>query len=137
MSEHLMSSIEQFMTPSPACIGRKQRMSEAHERMRNLRVRHLPVLDEGESKLVGIVSQRDLFFVEAMRDIDPADALVEDAMSSNVYVVPPERSVGEVAAKMVESKLGCAVVTGGDRVVGIFTTTDALRVLMGIVQAWL
>jgi CBS domain-containing protein len=112
-------------------------MSEAHERMRTLKVRHLPVLDEGEPKLVGVLSQRDLFFVEALLDIDPADALVEDAMSSNVYVVPPERPVGEVAAKMVESKFGCAVVASDDRVVGIFTTTDALRVLMGIVQAWL
>jgi acetoin utilization protein AcuB len=58
-------------------------------------------------------------------------------MSTNVYVVPPERPVGEVAAKMVESKLGSAVVMREDRVVGIFTTTDAVRVLMGIVQAWL
>jgi acetoin utilization protein AcuB len=112
-------------------------MSEAHERMRTLGVRHLPVLEEDEPRLIGILSERDLFFVEAVRELDPSEALVEDAMSTNVYVVPPSRPVGEVAAKMVESKFGCAVVTRQDRVVGIFTTTDALRVLMGIVQAWL
>jgi hypothetical protein len=37
---------------------------------------------------------------------------------------------------MVESKYGCAVVARDDRVLGIFTTTDALRVLMSSVEAW-
>jgi acetoin utilization protein AcuB len=98
-------------------------------------VRHLPVLDGG--KLAGILSQRDLFFVETLRDVDPAKVPVEDAMTRDVYVVPPERPLGEVAAMMVERKYGCAVVVRGAKVVGIFTTNDALRVLAGIVQAWL
>jgi acetoin utilization protein AcuB len=102
--------------------------------MREFRLRHLPVLDGG--KLVGIVSQRDLFFVETLRDVDPANVPVEDAMTAEVYVVPPERALGEVAAKMVERKYGCAVVVRGEHVVGIFTTTDALRVLVEIVEAW-
>jgi acetoin utilization protein AcuB len=128
------SSIEHFMTPNPHCIGRAQPLATAHERMRALGVRHLPVLEGG--KLVGILSQRDLFFVETLRDVDPARVPVEDAMTTDVYVVPPQRSVGEVAAKMVERKYGSAVVVRDDRVVGIFTTTDALRTVMSIVEAW-
>jgi acetoin utilization protein AcuB len=129
------SSIEHFMTPDPKCIGRDQPLSAAHERMRGLGVRHLPVLDGG--KLVGILSQRDLFFTETLRDVDPANVLVEEAMSRDVYTVAPEKPLGEVAAMMVERKLGCTVVVRKERVVGIFTTTDALRVLTSIVQAWL
>jgi acetoin utilization protein AcuB len=123
------------MTPNPHSIGRNQPLSVAHERMRALRARHLPVLDGG--KLVGILSQRDLFFVETLRDVDPAKTQVEEAMTADVYVVPPEQPVGEVAAMMVERKYGCAVVARGDHVLGIFTTSDALRVLVGIVEAWL
>ena len=85
---------------------------------------------------MGILSQRDLYFVESLRDVDPTDVPVEDAMSTDVYVVPPERPVGEVAARMVECKYGCAVVESGERVVGLFTTTDALRILVSIVEAW-
>ena len=128
------ASIERFMTPNPYCIGRGQPLSTAHELMRKHRVRHLPVLDGG--RLVGVLSQRDLFFVETLRDVDPKKVLVEEAMSSQVYMVPPDRAIGEVAAKMVQEKYGCAIVVRGHAVAGIFTTTDALRVLVGIVEAW-
>jgi acetoin utilization protein AcuB len=123
------------MTPTPHCIGREQTLATAHERMRALRIRHFPVLDGG--KLVGILSQRDLFFVETLRDVDPLKVLVEDAMSSDVYVVSPERHLGEVAATMAERKYGCAVVARDGHIEGIFTTSDALRVIVSIVEAWL
>jgi acetoin utilization protein AcuB len=131
----LRSSIDHFMTRKPHCIGRDQTLAAAHERMRAIGGRHLPVMDGG--KLVGIVSQRDLLSVETMREVDPARVRVEDAMTADVYVVTPERPLGEVAARMVERKYGCAVVVDKSQVVGIFTTTDALRVLVGIVEAWL
>jgi acetoin utilization protein AcuB len=128
------SSIDHFMTPNPHCIGRDQPLSLAHQMMRSLRVRHLPVLDRGH--LVGILSQRDLFFVETLRDVDPAKVTVEDAMSPDVYVVPPEKLIGEVATVMAEHKFGCTVIARGEQIQGIFTTNDALRVLVGIVEAW-
>jgi acetoin utilization protein AcuB len=93
------------------------------------------VLDGG--KLVGILSQRDLFFTESLHDVDAMTVPVEDAMSTEVYVVAPEKPLGEVAARMVECKYGSAVVVRDGQVIGIFTTTDALRVLVGIVEAWL
>lgn len=129
------ASIDHFMTANPHCIGRDQPLSAAHDRMRALKVRHLPVLDGG--KLVGIVSQRDLLFVESLRGVEPAEVPVEDAMTTDVYVVPPERPLGEVCARMVERKYGCTVVARGEHVAGIFTTSDALRVLVGVVEAWL
>jgi acetoin utilization protein AcuB len=128
------SSIEHFMTPHPHTIRRDQTLSAAHAQMRALGARHLPVLDGG--RLVGILSQRDLFFVETLRDVDPAKVLVEDAMSPDVYVVPPEKPLGEVAAHMVERKYGCAVIARGSHLLGIFTTNDALRVLSSILAAW-
>jgi acetoin utilization protein AcuB len=134
MATQTQASVENFMTPNPHCIGVEQTLSSAHERMRAFGVRHLPVLDGG--KLVGILSQRDLFFVETLRDVDPAKVSVAEAMTADVYSVSPEKAVGEVAAKMVERKFGCAVVVRGQHVAGIFTTSDALRVIVGIVAAW-
>jgi acetoin utilization protein AcuB len=124
--------IRMFMTPMPHSIGRDQHLSTAQERMRTWGIRHLPVLDGG--KLVGILSQRDALLVETLRDIDPAKVQVEDAMTSDVYVVDPDTRLVEVAAAMAEHKYGCAVVTSGRQIVGIFTTVDALRTLVDIAQ---
>jgi acetoin utilization protein AcuB len=124
--------IRQYMNAAPHSIGRDQPLSVAQERMRAWGVRHLPVLDGG--KLVGILSQRDALFVETLRDVDPTKVPVEDAMSADVYIVEPETPLMDVANAMADHKYGCAVITDGPRIVGIFTTVDATRALAGIVE---
>lgn len=116
------------MTPAPHSVGRDQPLSLAHERMRSCGVRHLPVLEGG--KLAGILSQRDALLVETLRDVDPATTAVEEAMTTDVYVVAPDTPLEEVAGAMADHKYGCALVVDEDRVVGIFTTVDALRALV-------
>jgi acetoin utilization protein AcuB len=122
--------LRNFMTPAPHSIGRDQPLSMAHERMRSWGIRHLPVLDGG--KLAGILSQRDALLVETLRDVDPSQVTVEDAMTSDVYVASPDTPLIEVASAMAEHKYGCAVVMNGAHLAGIFTTVDALRALIVI-----
>jgi acetoin utilization protein AcuB len=119
--------MEDVMTAQPTTIGRDQTLETAHRMMREERVRHLPVLEHGQ--LIGVVSQRDLYFLETIAGVDLREDTVEDAMSVDAYVVKPNDSVVEVATTMAKRKLGCAVVVERDRVVGIFTATDALEVL--------
>jgi CBS domain-containing protein len=55
---------------------------------------------------------------------------VEDAMTDAVYGVAPETPLEEVAATMAAHKYGAALVLGErGRVVGVFTTVDALHAL--------
>lgn len=127
------TKIASVMTPAPHTIGRDQSLATAHALMREHGIRHLPVLEGG--KLVGLLSERDLHFVETLRDVDPASAKVEEAMSSDVYVTSAGETLEEVAAHMAEHKIGSAVVLEAGHVVGIFTTNDALRVIAGAVSA--
>jgi acetoin utilization protein AcuB len=116
-----------FMSPAPLTIGSAQSLEQAHALMRAHRVRHLPVLRG--SKLVGIVSQRDLMLIEALPGVDAREVPVEDAMTTDVYAVAPTTSVSDVANEMADRKLGSAIVRDGERVVGVFTVTDACRAL--------
>ncbi|MCC6649419.1 MAG: CBS domain-containing protein [Polyangiaceae bacterium] len=117
------------MSRDPHTIGRDQPMRAAYDLMRRHRIRHLPVLDGG--RLVGVVSLGDLRLVETSGDVDPASVPVEEAMSAEPYAVPPDTPVAEVAEEMAARRYGCAIVVDGHAVVGVFTTIDALRALVG------
>ncbi|MFZ5469517.1 MAG: CBS domain-containing protein [Myxococcota bacterium] len=115
------------MTRSPHSIGVDRSMEDAHRLMREHRIRHLPVLEGGS--LVGLVSERDLHLMETLKDVDPRSVTVEEAMSQDVFTVRPDSSLAQVADTMAKKKLGSAVVMDEAKVVGVFTTIDALRAL--------
>jgi len=119
--------INQFMTRSIHTIGRDQTLAVAHKMMHEHSIRHLPVLEAGV--LVGIVSQRDLEFIESLKDVDPNQVQVSEAMTQDTYTVLPKAEVGAVAKEMAKHKYGSAVVLENGHVVGVFTTIDALRTL--------
>jgi len=123
-------TIADRMTKTPELIGQEQSMTHAHELMRERGIRHLPVMHGG--KLVGLVSERDLHLIETLRDVDPAEVRVEEAMSQDVYAVSPKTPLEEVVREMAERKIGSAVVVEGREVVGVFTTVDALDTLAEI-----
>jgi acetoin utilization protein AcuB len=127
---HPRLRIDHFMTGSPHSIGFDQPLALAHETMRRLDIRHLPVLRAGE--LVGLVSLRDLQLLESLAGVDPQRVTVEDAMTVDVFAVHPDAEIGAVAAEMARHKYGCAVVMSGDTVVGIFTTSDALHAIVAL-----
>lgn len=126
------ATIDQFMTRSPHTIGHHQTLAAAHLMMREFRVRHLPVLDGG--KLVGILSQRDLNFIETLRDVDPEDVAVVEAMTQEIFTVDVRAKLHGVATEMAKHKYGCAVVVERAQVVGVFTTTDALNALSSLLE---
>lgn len=123
-------AIQDVMTPQPITIGRGETLETAHILMRQHGCRHLPVLEHND--LVGIVTQRDLYLLESITGADTKGDKIEDAMTSDAYVVPPDAPLHKVTAEMAANKYGCAVVIERGRVIGIFTTTDALRVLAGV-----
>lgn len=123
-------TVQEVMTEQPITIGRQQTLEVAHKMMRENACRHLPVLEHGE--LVGILSQRDLYFLETLGRADLEKDRIDDAMTQECYAVAPDTPVERVAGEMAEHRYGCAVVMERDRVIGIFTTTDALKVLAGM-----
>ncbi|MCY1009244.1 CBS domain-containing protein [Nannocystis pusilla] len=126
MSKHRsIPEVRRFMSTEPHTIGADQTMAAAHETMRKHRIRHLPVLSA--SRLVGILSDRDLHMVETLRDVDPERVRVEEAMSQEVYAIRPDAPIDEVVKEMARHKYGSAVIVDNDHVVGVFTTVDACR----------
>jgi acetoin utilization protein AcuB len=124
--------VRRFMTQAPHTIGVDQPLATAHELMRKHQIRHLPVLRG--SKLVGMVTQRDLLFIENLSGVDPATVTVEDAMSEEPFCISPDTSLEWVAMEMAQHKYGSVVVLEHDKVVGVFTTIDALKALQELLR---
>jgi acetoin utilization protein AcuB len=124
---HQYPAVREFMTPSPFTVGRESSLAAARQIMRKHLVRHLPVLHGG--RIEGVLSERDLLFLESIPGVNPTVVRVEEAMVQDVFTVSPETPVGEAIETMIERKLGSAIVCEDERVLGVFTTVDALRAL--------
>lgn len=122
-----MHEIKHFMTQSPHAIGHDQSLKLAHERMLHAGMHHIPVLDGGE--LVGVLSERDIALLAAISPKNVEETTAEEAMSTEPYAVEPNSTIESVTTHMAEHKLACAVVMEHHKVVGVFTATDALRLL--------
>ncbi len=122
-----MKTVGEMMTAHPRCIAATDPIGEAHRLMKEEKLRHLPVLEGG--LLVGMVSERDLLRLEAAVDVDQKHDPVSAAMSSPAFWVLPETPLPAVASQMRARGIGSAVVVSEGRVVGIFTTSDALDAL--------
>ncbi|HEY0707030.1 MAG TPA: CBS domain-containing protein [Polyangia bacterium] len=127
---HQFPTVRACMTPAPLTIGRAQSLATARKLMREHHVRHLPVLDGGV--VAGLLSERDLLLVEALDTTNPEQVRAEEAMATDVFTAGPDDPLAPVVENMVERKLGSVVVVENEHVVGVVTTTDALRLLVEI-----
>lgn len=126
-----MPKIEKYMTPNPHTIGKEILIKVAYEIMKEHRIRHLPVLEAG--KLVGILTDRDIKLAASFGDT--WSFRCADIMSPDTYTVRPETPLDAVVEEMAEHKYGSAVVQQENgKVVGIFTSIDALQALDEILK---
>ncbi len=100
-------------------------------------VRHMPVIEDNDD-LVGLVSQRDLLRNHLIEQADVPDfvedavlekLLVRDLMTTGVVSTEPEIDIREAAQLMYENKFGCLPVVEGNRLVGILTESDFVRLM--------
>jgi acetoin utilization protein AcuB len=121
-----------LMTTIPKTIAAHEPLAAARTLMHDNEARHLPVSRNG--KLVGLVSERDLRTPWPRAGGTREQMLVEDVMTEKPYAVSPTTPVNRVPRTMAAKKQGSAVVVDGGRILGVFTTTDALRALAHSVE---
>jgi CBS domain-containing membrane protein len=125
--------VRDVMTADPTTLKRNDKLTLADDIMRLGRVRHLPVVDDDDQTVVGIVTQRDLFrdaLAQALGYGRHAqrkllDTLsVKDVMATEVVTASPEASLVEAAKILTERKIGCLPVVENGKLVGILTEGD-------------
>ena len=122
-----MTTVGEHMTRPVVTVDCHQSLAEAEELMRARNVRHLAVLDRG--KAVGVLSERDVFRLQAHKAIHPEVLPVMEAMTPEAYTVAPGTPLVVVVAEMARAGLGSALVADEGGLLGIFTASDGLRLL--------
>jgi CBS domain-containing membrane protein len=128
-----------LMSTDVATLRRNDKLSIADDVMRLGRIRHLPVVDD-DGKVVGVLSQRDLFrgalatalgYGEHGQQKLMEQLLVKEVMTNDVITVTGDVLIADAARTMVDRKLGCLpVVDDAGEPIGIVTESDFVRIVL-------
>lgn len=145
-------TVQEIMTEQVVCLGLRNTVAKAIEVLRGKNFRHLPIVD-GQGKLVGIVSDRDILwhlppackrptsqskpFHGDLFEVDPRIMLLElplaRIMTWDVTCILPSCTVCDAAKTLYEMRVNCLpVVDKEKKLCGIVTVTDIMRALLTI-----
>ena len=139
----MSKKISDIMSKRLETLGADATIHEAHQRMREKSIRHLPVVEPGTNKLLGLISDRDIKkfmspFIgsqrETAQDKATLDILVGKVMTKTLVTAKPDETVKSAIEKILPKKLGCLpIVDETGRLVGIVTNIDLLKLLLSMV----
>ena len=124
--------VRDLMSSEVATLDMNEKLTIADDVMKLGRIRHMPVVD-GDGRLTGILSQRDLFRGALARALGYGQHAqqkllgilrVKEVMTNDPETIGPDASAAEAARRLVEKKLGCLLVVEGEELVGILTEGD-------------
>jgi len=141
--------VEELMTTKVFVVEQDDYIDRVFFLLHYESIRHLPVVEKG--KVIGIVSDRDLYkalgpksnskvIAEASgpnaTELHVSPNKVRYIMRRGVITVNRDTSASDAAAIMADNKIGALpVVDKDDRLVGILSATDILRVFSKIDKA--
>jgi acetoin utilization protein AcuB len=126
-------TVEEFTTPNPVTATVDTGIGELRSLMREHGIRHLPIVRD--SRVVGVVSQRDLTVVAGLEMGRQSLVSAADIMSPDPVSVRLSDPLDQVAYRMSDLKIGSVIVLDEDgQFHGIFTATDALNALIEVLR---
>jgi len=137
-----MDTVRQWMSNPAIVAPETMTLPETRRLMREQRIRRLPVVD-ADGQLVGIVTEGDInrvsdSHVTDVRDFNLyhriADLPIHDVMTHEVVTVSPDTSIGEVAQRLLDHRIGGVPVIEQGRIVGVITESDLFRVIVTTYQ---
>lgn len=126
--------VGRWMSADVVTIGPTATVHEALELMTDHRIRHLPVIEDGE--VVGLLSNRDAVRCALQssprKGWQPArETRVRDVMTTGrLHSVTPLALVLDAAELMAREKVSALPVVQGKKLVGIVTSEDLLWALL-------
>ena len=138
-----MMHVQDLMSNDVLSIREDESIAKARAMMNVARIRHVPVVDK-QGDFVGLITHRDILAVTVSRlaDITPEvqadldeNVRARDIMNNDVRTVEPDTTLLDAAKILLRHKYGCLPVLQGERLVGMITEADFLRLTIHLLDA--
>lgn len=131
--------VRQIMKKNIITLSKKHSIRDALVTMKQNSIRHIPIVNE-EDILIGIITERDvkdaspsIFQLELKEDF--LNKSIDTIMSTNLITGHPLDFVEEIAATLIEHKIGCLPILQNKKLVGIITKSDLLHTFVKLTGA--
>ena len=129
--------VQDIMTRKVVCISDQASLKDAHALMTNRNVRHLPVISEQDSSLVGILTHKKMvatvmalvnkYGTQALDRRERAQT-VAGIMDKHYQHLTADEPLPIVVEYFIDNKLGCLpVINAQGKVEGIVTSSDFVK----------
>ena len=129
--------VSDLMTQGVFAVGIEDDLETVTNLMDDRNIRHAPVVD-AVGNLVGLVTQRDLLRtgLGGQGQLPPETERqarlhvhVGEIMVPDVVTARPDQDIRDAARIMLDNKFGCLPVVEGQRLIGIVTESDFVRLM--------
>jgi acetoin utilization protein AcuB len=141
--ELLQIKVKDVMTSEVITVFEHDTMSKVEELLKENHINHIPVIDFNNN-ILGILTKNDVQLMKNWGTPFNLDSSIKanklllnsqtasDRMNSQVITVTPEDTLENCALILRENYFHALPVTVGDKLVGIVTTMDLLKIAYGV-----
>ena len=115
----------EVMTPSPTCCHPEHTTVEAAELMQREDVGLVPIVSPNNTKLIGVLTDRDIALKVVAAGLDPQSTLVAEVMTNDPVTCLPEETIEAVMELMASRQVRrIPIVDTNGAIVGIVSQAD-------------
>ena len=117
--------VNEVMSKNMLTLDKSTSLQEAAEHMKKLNVGCVIVTEDNNP--IGIITERD-FVTKIAAEGRPLFTEIKEVMSSPLITIDPEETIWEASELMKEKLIHKLPVKENDKIVGIITTTDIVKI---------
>ena len=120
-----------IMKESPATCSPSDSLHRAAEVLWNADCGMVPIV-EGDGRLVGVITDRDICMATYFRDLSPSAIDVGGTMSHTLHTAKPDDTIETVVRLMAERQTRRIPIVEGEKLVGIVALADIARLVKSL-----
>ncbi|MCA2217582.1 CBS domain-containing protein [Jidongwangia harbinensis] len=123
-----MTTAREIMTPDVTCVGEKESLADAAQKMADLGVGSLPICGD-DNRLKGMLTDRDIVVKALAKGRSATDVTAGELAEGKPVTIGADDDAQEILRTMSQYKVRRLPVIDGHQLVGIVAVADVARAL--------